>query len=94
MLDEIVFYFNYRIVDQSRYTDILDLLYTNFHTDEPMSKAVGIIKDPSDRSPTLDTFALDGLKQVQWLSIENQQMPIYSDVSFILTIFPKNFWNK
>ena len=55
---------NYRIVDQSRYAEILDLLYTNFHTDEPMSKAVGIIKDPSDRNPTLDSFALDGLKQV------------------------------
>ena len=55
---------NFRIVDQSRYTDILDLLYTNFHTDEPMSKTVCMIKDPSDKNPTLDTFALDGLQQV------------------------------
>ena len=31
---------------------------------------------------------------VQWLSIENQQGCDNSDVSFILTIFPKNFWNK
>ena len=31
---------------------------------------------------------------VQWLSIENQQDCENSDVSFILTIFPKNFWNK
>ena len=54
----------FRIVDQSRYSEILDLLYTNFHTDEPMSKAVGMIKDPSDKNPTLDEFALDGLKQV------------------------------
>jgi len=38
--------FRFRIVDQSRYSEILDLLYTNFHTDEPMSKAVGMIKDP------------------------------------------------
>ena len=29
-----------------------------------MSKAVGMIKDPSDKNPTLDEFALDGLKQV------------------------------
>ena len=55
---------NFRIVDQSRYTDILYLLYTNFHTDEPMSKTVCMIKDPSDKNPTLDTFALDGLQQV------------------------------
>jgi len=54
---------SFRIVDQSRYSEILDLLYTNFHTDEPMSKAVGMIKDPSDKNPTLDEFALDGLKQ-------------------------------
>ena len=31
---------------------------------------------------------------IQWLSIENQQGCDNSDVSFILTIFLKNFWNK
>ena len=34
------------------------------------------------------------LPLLQWLSIENQQGCDNSDVSFILTIFPKNFWNK
>ena len=34
------------------------------------------------------------IRQIQWLSIENQQGCDNNDVSFILTIFPKNFWNK
>ena len=67
--------FRFRIVDQSRYSEILDLLYTNFHTDEPMSKAVGMIKDPSDKNPTLDEFALDGLKQVFLHSFSYLDLP-------------------
>lgn len=55
---------SFRIVDPSRYEDILEVLYANFHTDEPMSKAVGIIKDPKERNPVLDQFALDALHQV------------------------------
>ena len=55
---------SFRIVDQSRYPEILKLLYINFHTDEPMSKAVGIIENKDVRIPVLDKFALDGLKQV------------------------------
>jgi len=37
----------FRIVDQSRYAEVLDLLYANFHTDEPISKYVflSILKD-------------------------------------------------
>ena len=34
------------------------------------------------------------LLNLQWLSIENQQGCDKSDVSFILSTFPKNFWNK
>ena len=55
---------SFRIVDQSRYPEILKLLYINFHTDEPMSRALGIIEDKDLRIPVLDKFALDGLKQV------------------------------
>ena len=58
---------SFRIADQSRYPDILDLLYANFHTDEPMSKTVGMIKDPRDRNPVLDEFAIHGLDQVKYL---------------------------
>ena len=58
---------SFRIVDQSRYEEILDLLYTNFHTDEPMSKAVQMIDREGTRNKVLDDFALDGL--VQNLSI-------------------------
>ena len=36
----------------------------------------------------------NSLFHLQWLSIENQQGCDNSDISFILTIFPKNFWNK
>ncbi len=32
----------FRPVDQSRYPEILELLYANFHTDEPMSRALQI----------------------------------------------------
>ena len=42
----------------------------------------------------LDGFPIGKTSTLQWLSIENQQGCDNSDVSFILTIFPKNFWNK
>lgn len=55
---------SFRIADQSRYPEILNLLYKNFHTDEPMSKAVGMIDGDGTRVPVLDDFALNGLTQV------------------------------
>ncbi len=33
---------SFRAADESRYAEILDLLYANFHTDEPMSRALAI----------------------------------------------------
>ena len=55
---------SFRIVDQSRYEEILQLLYTNFHSDEPMSKAVQMIDREGTRNKVLDEFALQGLVQV------------------------------
>lgn len=52
----------FRIVDQSRYPEILHLLYKNFHTDEPMSKTVGML-DGTTSVPVLDEFALNALGQ-------------------------------
>ena len=59
-------------MDQSRYPEILKLLYTNFHTDEPMSKALGIIPDKDTRIDVLDDFAINGLKQVCSALLENK----------------------
>ena len=56
---------SFRIVDQSRYEEILNLLYTNFHSDEPMSKAVQMIDREGTRNKVLDDFALHGLVQVR-----------------------------
>jgi hypothetical protein len=54
---------SFRIVDQSRYPEIMNLLYENFHTDEPMSKTVGMIDEQNSRVPVLDDFTLYGLAQ-------------------------------
>ena len=51
-------------MDQSRYPEILKLLYANFHPDEPMSRAVGMVDGNQTTNPILDDFALNGLKQV------------------------------
>ncbi len=42
----------------------MKLLYANFHTDEPMSKSVGMIGKDGASVQVLDDFTLDGLKQV------------------------------
>ena len=42
----------FRPVDQAKYPEILDLLYANFHTDEPMSRA-----------PAMDDYTLKALKE-------------------------------
>ena len=52
----------FRIVDQSRYTEVLDLLYTNFHTDEPMSRALKIF-DGTNRIPEADDYTLRALAE-------------------------------
>ena len=52
----------FRIVDQSRYTEVLDLLYTNFHTDEPMSQALKIF-DGTNRIPEADDYTLRALSE-------------------------------
>ena len=52
----------FRIVDQSRYTEVLDLLYTNFHTDEPMSRALKIF-DGTNRIPEADEYTLRALAE-------------------------------
>lgn len=52
----------FRIVDQSRYTEVLDLLYTNFHTDEPMSRALKIF-DGTNRIPEADEYTLRALTE-------------------------------
>lgn len=57
---------SFRIVDQSRYPEIMNLLYENFHTDEPMSKTVGMIDEQNSRVPVLDDFTLYGLAQVRF----------------------------
>ena len=57
-LSDVVF----RIVDQSRYTEVLDLLYTNFHTDEPMSQALKIF-DGTNRIPEADDYTLRALSE-------------------------------
>ena len=49
-------------MNQLRYADVQDLLYSNFHPDEPMSKALKMF-DGITRSPILNTFALDGLNE-------------------------------
>ena len=53
---------SFRIVDQSRYQEVLDLLYANFHQDEPMSRALKIY-DGVNRVPEADQYALDALTQ-------------------------------
>ena len=57
-LNDVVF----RIVDQTRYTEVLDLLYTNFHTDEPMSRALRIF-DGTNRIPEADEYTLRALSE-------------------------------
>ena len=52
----------FRIVDQTRYTEVLDLLYTNFHTDEPMSRALKIF-DGTNRIPEADDYTLRALAE-------------------------------
>ena len=52
-LSDVVF----RIVDQSKYAEVLDLLYKNFHTDEPMSRALSIF-DGENRIPEADEYTL------------------------------------
>ena len=43
-------------------SQVLDLLYTNFHTDEPMSRALKIF-DGSNRIPEADDFTLRALAE-------------------------------
>jgi len=57
-LSDVVF----RIVDQTRYTEVLDLLYSNFHTDEPMSRALKIF-DGTNRIPEADDYTLRALAE-------------------------------
>ena len=57
-LSDVVF----RIVDQSMYAEVLDLLYTNFHTDEPMSRALRIF-DGENRIPEADEYTLKALRE-------------------------------
>ena len=57
-LSDVVF----RIVDQTRYTEVLDLLYNNFHTDEPMSRALKIF-DGTNRIPEADDYTLRALSE-------------------------------
>ena len=52
----------FRIVDQSRYTEVLALLYTTFHTDEPMSRALKIF-DGTNRIPEADEYTLRALSE-------------------------------
>lgn len=52
----------FRPVDQSRYPEILELLYANFHTDEPMSRALKIY-DGKSRIPSVDEFTLNALNE-------------------------------
>ena len=67
---------SFRIADQSRYEEILQLLYTNFHSDEPMSKAVQMIDREGTRNKVLDDFALQGLVQVSFCNyLVTQQVP-------------------
>ena len=63
---------SFRIVDQSRYPEILKLLYANFHPDEPMSRAVGMVDGSKQTNPILDDFALNGLKQVNSIPINSR----------------------
>lgn len=52
----------FRIVDQSRYPEVLELLYANFHPDEPMSRALNIYSG-NHRVPAIDEYTLNGLKE-------------------------------
>ena len=75
--------------------DCIWIRYTTFYGHTDFSKEILFEVElshvpPSHRIKKYWTQML----QLQWLSIENQQSRIDSDVSFILTIFPKNFWNK
>merc|ERR1711962_402682 len=53
---------SYRIANQSRYDDVQNLLYNNFHVDEPMSNALNMY-DSINRSAILNQFAIDGLNE-------------------------------
>ena len=57
-LSDVVF----RIVDESKYAEVLALLYTNFHTDEPMSRALRIF-DGENRIPEADEYTLRALRE-------------------------------
>ena len=52
----------FRSVESNRYPEILDLLYANFHTDEPMSKALQIY-DGVNRVPAVDEYTLASLEE-------------------------------
>ena len=52
----------FRIIDQPRYTEVLDLLYNNFHNDEPMSRALKIF-DGVHRIPDADDYTLRALRE-------------------------------
>ena len=53
---------SFRIANHSRYDEVQNLLYNNFHVDEPMSKTLKMY-DGITRSPILNQFALDGLNE-------------------------------
>eukprot|EP00094_Tigriopus_californicus_P012201 TCALIF_11793-PA protein Name:"Protein of unknown function" AED:0.11 eAED:0.11 QI:279/0.5/0.66/1/1/1/3/117/158 len=71
----------FRIVDQSRYPEVLELLYANFHPDEPMSRALNIYSG-DHRVPAIDEYTLNGLKENLSLmavdSFTNKLLGIYS----------------
>ena len=53
---------SYRIANHKTYDEIQNLLYNNFHVDEPMSKVLNMY-DGIHRSPILDQFAIDGMDE-------------------------------
>ncbi len=53
---------SFRVIKESMFPEVNDLLYANFHSDEPMSKAIGVF-DGANRNSVLDYWAEATLKE-------------------------------
>ena len=80
---------SYRIANPSRYDEIQNLLYNNFHVDEPMS---GVLKmyDGINRSPILNQFAIDGLNENMSIMAIDEETNKLLGISINQTAQPSN----
>ena len=80
---------SYRIANPSRYDEIQNLLYDNFHVDEPMSSVLKMY-DGINRSPILNQFAIDGLSENMSIMAIDEETNKLLGVSINQTAQPSN----